>query len=109
MLFSSSILPFGYIILLRRIPTTEFALNSHLLQITVELTIKVLFSAIRPEALDLPPRFPFDQILEAPETVEDFTLLFDEVDPCVLSVVVDEGDEISTPANSHVLCRSPYI
>ena len=37
------------------------------MQITVELTGKVLFSTIRPEELDLPPRFPFDKILEVPD------------------------------------------
>ena len=39
-------LPFGYAIFLRRIPAIEFALNSHLLQITVELAGKVFFSVI---------------------------------------------------------------
>ena len=88
------ILPFGYAVLLRRIPASVFALNSHLLQITVELVGKVLFSTIRPQALDLPLYFPFDKIFQVLKTVENFTLLFDEVDPCVPVVVVDEGDEI---------------
>ena len=48
--------------------------------------------------------FPF-----VPETVEEFTLLFDEVDPCVSRIVVDEGDKISTLAKTDVLCRPPYI
>ena len=93
----------------RRIHTTEIAPNSHLLQITVELTGKVIFSAIRWQTLDLAPHFPFDNIFEVQETVKDFTLLFDEVDPSVSPVVVNEGDEISTPAKTSVLCRPPNI
>ena len=104
-----TILPFGYVVLLWRIPGIEFALNSHLLQITVELARKVLFFALRPQALDLPPCFPFDKIFQVPKTVENFTLLFDEVDPCVPVVVVDEEDKTSTPAKTHILCRFPYI
>ena len=87
-----------------RIPATEFVSNAHLMQITVELAGKVHFSAIRLQALDLPLCFPLDNIFQVLETVENFTLLFDEVDPCVLAVVVDEGDEISTPTKTHVLC-----
>ena len=44
-----------------------------------------------------------------PEIVEDFTLPLNEVDPCVPRVVVNEGDEISAPAKTNVLCRPPYI
>ena len=77
--------------------------------ITVELTGKVLFSAIRPQALGLASRFGFHEPFEVPEIVEDFALPLNEVDPCVPRVVVDEGDEISTPAKTNVLCRPPYI
>ena len=97
------ILPFGHTVFRRRIPITEFALNSHLLQITVELAGKVLFSAIWLQALDLPLCFPFDKIFRVPKTVENFIILFDEVDPCVPAVIVDEGDKVSTPAKTHVL------
>ena len=83
--------------------------NPHFLQIVVELAGKVLFSAIRPQALDLASRFGFHEPFEVPETVEDFTFLLNEVDPDVLRIVVDEGDEISTPAKTNVLCRPPYI
>ena len=38
----------------------------------VELAGKVLFSAIRPQALDLASRFGFHEPLEVPKTVEDF-------------------------------------
>ena len=104
-----TILPFGYAVLFRHIPTNEIAPNSHLLQITIELAGKVLFSAIRPQALDLSPCFHFDETFEVPKTFEDFTLLFNEIDPRVPRIVVDEGDEISTPAKTNVLCRPPYI
>ena len=80
-----------------------------MLQITVELTGKVLFSAIRPQALDLFPYFPFNETFKVPETVEDFTLLLNEIDPSESRVVVDEGDEILTPTKTNVLCRPPYI
>ena len=43
-----------------------------------------------------------------PEIVEDFTLPLNEVDPCVPRVVVNEGDEISAPAKTNVLCQPPY-
>ena len=32
-----------------------------------------------------------------------------EIDPRVPTVVVNEGDEISTPAKTYILCQSPYI
>ena len=51
--------------------------------ITVELTGKVLFSAIRPQTLDLSSRFRFHKPFEFPETVEDFALPLNEVDPRV--------------------------
>ena len=92
--------------LLRRIPATEFAPNAHLLQIAVELVRKVLFSAIRPQALDLASRFSFHEPFEVPKTVEDFALPLNEVDPRVPRVVVDE---ISAPAKTNVLRRPPYI
>ena len=41
--------------------------------------------------------------------VEDFALPLNEVDPRVPRVIVNEGDEISTPAKTNILCRSPYI
>ena len=47
--------------------------------------------------------------MKVPKTIKDFALLLDEVDPCVSVVVVDEADEISTPANAHILCSSPHI
>ena len=93
----------------RRISTIEFSLNSHLLQVAIELAGEVLFCTIRPQALDLSLCFPFDKIFRVPETIEDFAFLLDEIDPHVLAVVVDEGDEISTPAKTYILCRSPYI
>ena len=61
------------------------------------------------QALDLPSRFRFHEPFEIPETVEDFALPLNEVDPCVPRVVVDEGDEVSAPAKTNVLCRPPYI
>ena len=82
---------------------------AYLLQIIVELVGKVLHSTIRLQALDLPLCFPLDKIFQVPEIVKNFTLLFDEVDPCVLAIVVDEGDEISTPAKTHVLFWFSYI
>ena len=104
-----TILPFGYAVLFRHIPTNEIAPNSHLLQITIELAGKVLFSAIRPQELDLRLCFPFDNIFQVSETVKTFSRLFDEVGPCVPTIVVDEREEILTPAKTYVQCRSPYI
>ena len=46
---------------------------------------------------------------EVSETVDDFALPLNEVDPRVPRVVVDEGDEISAPAKTNILCRPPYI
>ena len=45
---------FSYAILSLRVSVTEFTPNSHLLQITLELAGRVLFSTIRPQALDIP-------------------------------------------------------
>ena len=56
------------------------------------LPIHPYFSAIRPQVVDFSPCFPFDETFEVSETVEDFTLLFNEVDSRVPRVVVDEGD-----------------
>ena len=72
------------------------------------MTGKVLFSAIRPQALDLESHFGFHEPFEVPELVEDFALPLKEVDPGVPRVVVDDGDEISAPAKTNILCRSPY-
>ena len=35
--------------------------------------------------------------------------LLDEIDPRVSAVVIDEGDKISTPSQTYILCWSPYI
>ena len=80
-----------------------------LLQITVELTGKEFFSAIQPQALDLSFGFRFHKPFEVPETIEDFTLLLDEVDSREPRIIVDEGDKISASAKTNILCRSPYM
>ena len=51
----------------------------------------------------------FHEPLEVSKTVEDFTLPLNEVDPRVPHVVVDQGDEISAPTKTNILCRPPYI
>ena len=47
--------------------------------------------------------------MEVPKIVEDFAFPLNEVDPRVPCVVVDEGDEISAPAKTIVMCRPPYV
>ena len=49
------------------------------------------------------------QLLKASETLEDFALSLNEVDPSMSCIVVDEGDEISAPTKAYTLCRSPHV
>ena len=91
-------------------PAYILQLNSlHLLQIISELDRKVFFSFIRLQELYLSLCFPFHKAFQVLKTIQDFTFLLNEVDPCVPVVIVYEGAEISTLTKTNILCRSPNI
>ena len=47
--------------------------------------------------------------MEVPKIVKNLTLPFDQVNASVSGEIVDEGDEIAAPANTHFLCQCPHI
>ena len=57
----------------------------------------------------MPTDFFFDLGLELLEVGEHFALLLHRKDPCVVGVVVDEGDVVPTSSDGWYLSWSPYI
>ena len=53
--------------------------------------------------------FLFDKTFKVQESVENFALVFDEVDSIMPVVVIEEGEEISTLAKTYILCQNTYI
>jgi hypothetical protein len=70
---------------------------------------KILLSAIRTQALDLPSRLVLHEPFQVSEAVEDFAVSLNEVDPCVPRVVVDEGNQVSASAKTNILRWPPYV
>ena len=99
----------GYTVLLRSVSASEFSPNSFLSEIRREVVREVLLAAIRSQASYMSTSGFFDFVLECLEMSEHFTLLPHWVDSGVPGEVVDEGDEISAPAKTNVLCQPPYI
>ena len=44
-----------------------------------------------------------NKVLKVLEAFENFAFPLDEVDPSVSAIIVDEGDEISTPTKTNIL------
>ena len=53
--------------------------------------------------------FFFDSSLELLEVGEDFSLLLHREDPCIVRVVINEGDVVAASANRRCLSRFLYV
>ena len=87
-------------IFLGYVTAQKFSPYSLTLEIGDEFVREVLLSSIQ---------FFLHLGLELSEVGDDFTLLLHREDPCVVRVLVDEGDVITTSSDRQHLSWSPYI
>ena len=77
--------------------------------IACEVVGEVLLPAIGLQAFDLKPSFSFRKALQFQETCEDFILLCDRACLGMPSEVIEEGYEVTTSIETHILCQTPHI